>query len=117
MTVCSEDNVDVHDIELLQYINVDCAKLKRLLKGKCRCISETKHCRWKASVLNVQVFCTNCVELEHQSGFDTAHILVKWTIMLNGSKIFEPLKTKMRILILGNGKFCSTIIFALTKRA
>lgn len=32
MTVCSEDNVDVHDIELLQYINVDCAKLKRLLK-------------------------------------------------------------------------------------
>ncbi|PNI47191.1 NF1 isoform 6 [Pan troglodytes] len=32
LTVCSEDNVDVHDIELLQYINVDCAKLKRLLK-------------------------------------------------------------------------------------
>ncbi|XP_074045107.1 neurofibromin isoform X16 [Macrotis lagotis] len=32
LTVCSEDNVDVHDIELLQYINVDCAKLKRLLQ-------------------------------------------------------------------------------------
>lgn len=38
LTVCSEDNVDVHDIELLQYINVDCAKLKRLLKGRFQCI-------------------------------------------------------------------------------
>ncbi|KAK2111452.1 Neurofibromin 1 [Saguinus oedipus] len=36
LTVCSEDNVDVHDIELLQYINVDCAKLKRLLKENAR---------------------------------------------------------------------------------
>lgn len=33
LTVCSEDTVDVHDIELIQYINVDCAKLKRLLQG------------------------------------------------------------------------------------
>lgn len=33
LTVCSEDNVDVHDIELMQYINVDCSKLKRLLQG------------------------------------------------------------------------------------
>ncbi|XP_016516898.1 neurofibromin isoform X3 [Poecilia formosa] len=32
LTVCSEDNVDVHDIELMQYINVDCCKLKRLLQ-------------------------------------------------------------------------------------
>ncbi|KAM9442690.1 neurofibromin-like isoform 7-T10 [Salvelinus alpinus] len=32
LTVCSEDTVDVHDIELMQYINVDCAKLKRLLQ-------------------------------------------------------------------------------------
>ncbi|XP_072312524.1 neurofibromin isoform X2 [Eucyclogobius newberryi] len=32
LTVCSEDNVDVHDIELMQYINVDCSKLKRLLQ-------------------------------------------------------------------------------------
>ncbi|XP_064425136.1 neurofibromin [Latimeria chalumnae] len=32
LTVCSEDNIDVHDIELIQYINVDCAKLKRLLQ-------------------------------------------------------------------------------------
>ncbi|XP_063562592.1 neurofibromin-like [Gorilla gorilla gorilla] len=32
LTVCSEDNVGVHDIELYQYINVDCGKLKRLLK-------------------------------------------------------------------------------------
>ncbi|XP_028855597.1 neurofibromin isoform X3 [Denticeps clupeoides] len=32
LTVCSEDTVDVHDIELIQYINVDCAKLKRLLQ-------------------------------------------------------------------------------------
>ncbi|XP_069040598.1 neurofibromin isoform X5 [Lepisosteus oculatus] len=32
LTVCSEDNVDVHDIELIQYINVDCSKLKRLLQ-------------------------------------------------------------------------------------
>uniref|UniRef100_A0A8C5N5E9 Neurofibromin n=1 Tax=Leptobrachium leishanense TaxID=445787 RepID=A0A8C5N5E9_9ANUR len=32
LTVCSEDNADVHDIELMQYINVDCAKLKRLLQ-------------------------------------------------------------------------------------
>lgn len=32
--MCSEDNVDVHDIELMQYINVDCSKLKRLLQGK-----------------------------------------------------------------------------------
>lgn len=32
LTVCSEDNVDVHDIELIQYINVDCCKLKRLLQ-------------------------------------------------------------------------------------
>ncbi|XP_075993756.1 neurofibromin isoform X2 [Genypterus blacodes] len=31
LTVCSEDNVDVHDIELMQYINVDCSKLKKLL--------------------------------------------------------------------------------------
>lgn len=31
--MCSEDNVDVHDIELMQYINVDCSKLKRLLQG------------------------------------------------------------------------------------
>lgn len=38
LTVCSEDNVDVHDIELLQYINVDCAKLKRLLKGTFKCM-------------------------------------------------------------------------------
>lgn len=33
LTVCLEDNVDVHDIELMQYINVDCSKLKRLLQG------------------------------------------------------------------------------------
>lgn len=33
LTVCSEDTVDVHDIELIQYINVDCSKLKRLLQG------------------------------------------------------------------------------------
>lgn len=33
LTVCSEDNVDLHDIELMQYINVDCSKLKRLLQG------------------------------------------------------------------------------------
>ncbi|XP_051540739.1 neurofibromin isoform X1 [Myxocyprinus asiaticus] len=32
LTVCSEDNVDVHDIELIQYINVDCCKLKGLLQ-------------------------------------------------------------------------------------
>ncbi|KAG5284562.1 hypothetical protein AALO_G00028040 [Alosa alosa] len=32
LTVCPEDTVDVHDIELIQYINVDCAKLKRLLQ-------------------------------------------------------------------------------------
>ncbi|KAM9452999.1 neurofibromin-like isoform 5-T5 [Salvelinus alpinus] len=32
LTVCSEDTVDVHDIELMQYINVDCFKLKRLLQ-------------------------------------------------------------------------------------
>ncbi|KAG7470552.1 hypothetical protein MATL_G00115000 [Megalops atlanticus] len=32
LTVCSEDNVDVHDIELIQYINVNCSKLKRLLQ-------------------------------------------------------------------------------------
>ncbi|KPP76712.1 hypothetical protein Z043_103921 [Scleropages formosus] len=32
LTVCSEDTVDVHDIELIQYINVDCSKLKRLLQ-------------------------------------------------------------------------------------
>ncbi|CAI5794903.1 neurofibromin isoform X1 [Podarcis lilfordi] len=32
LTVCSEDNADVHDIELLQYISVDCAKLKRILQ-------------------------------------------------------------------------------------
>uniref|UniRef100_A0A672MNZ6 Neurofibromin 1 n=2 Tax=Sinocyclocheilus grahami TaxID=75366 RepID=A0A672MNZ6_SINGR len=31
-TVCTEDTVDVHDIELIQYINVDCSKLKRLLQ-------------------------------------------------------------------------------------
>lgn len=34
LTVCTEDNVDVHDIELMQYINVDCSKLKRLLQGQ-----------------------------------------------------------------------------------
>lgn len=34
LTVCTEDTVDVHDIELIQYINVDCAKLKRLLQGE-----------------------------------------------------------------------------------
>ena len=27
LTVCSEDTVDVHDIELMQYINVDCSKV------------------------------------------------------------------------------------------
>uniref|UniRef100_A0A8C1JRQ2 Neurofibromin n=1 Tax=Cyprinus carpio TaxID=7962 RepID=A0A8C1JRQ2_CYPCA len=32
LTICSEDNVDVHDIELIQYINVDCCKFKRLLQ-------------------------------------------------------------------------------------
>uniref|UniRef100_A0A8D0C3L8 Neurofibromin n=1 Tax=Salvator merianae TaxID=96440 RepID=A0A8D0C3L8_SALMN len=32
LTVCSEDNADVQDIELLQYISVDCAKLKRILR-------------------------------------------------------------------------------------
>ncbi|KAI4887778.1 hypothetical protein NFI96_006548 [Prochilodus magdalenae] len=32
LTVCSEDAVDVHDIELIRYINVDCSKLKRLLQ-------------------------------------------------------------------------------------
>ncbi|XP_068124584.1 neurofibromin isoform X5 [Hyperolius riggenbachi] len=32
LTVCSEDNADVHDLDLIQYINVDCAKLKRLLQ-------------------------------------------------------------------------------------
>ncbi|TRY54116.1 hypothetical protein DNTS_031164 [Danionella cerebrum] len=32
LTVCTEDTVDFHDIELIQYINVDCSKLKRLLQ-------------------------------------------------------------------------------------
>ncbi|XP_060800032.1 neurofibromin isoform X2 [Neoarius graeffei] len=32
LTVCTEDTVDVHDIELIQYINVDCSKLKKLLQ-------------------------------------------------------------------------------------
>ncbi|KAM5179673.1 neurofibromin isoform 1-T1 [Mantella aurantiaca] len=32
LTVCSEDNADVHDLDLIQYINVDCVKLKRLLQ-------------------------------------------------------------------------------------
>ncbi|KAM9455573.1 neurofibromin-like isoform 1-T1 [Clarias gariepinus] len=32
LTVCSEDTVDVQDIELIRYINVDCSKLKRLLQ-------------------------------------------------------------------------------------
>uniref|UniRef100_W5KGH6 Neurofibromin n=1 Tax=Astyanax mexicanus TaxID=7994 RepID=W5KGH6_ASTMX len=32
LTVCTEDAVDVHDIELIRYINVDCSKLKRLLQ-------------------------------------------------------------------------------------
>ncbi|XP_062986051.1 neurofibromin-like [Elgaria multicarinata webbii] len=32
LTVCSEDNADVHDIELLQYISVDCAKPKCILQ-------------------------------------------------------------------------------------
>ncbi|XP_076842773.1 neurofibromin isoform X4 [Brachyhypopomus gauderio] len=32
LTVCSEDTVDVHDIELIRYINVDCSKLKKLLQ-------------------------------------------------------------------------------------
>ncbi|KAG8587293.1 hypothetical protein GDO81_005630 [Engystomops pustulosus] len=41
LTVCSEDNADVHDIDLIQYINVDCAKLKRLLQGIAVCFSET----------------------------------------------------------------------------
>lgn len=36
----------------------------------------------------------NCVELEHQSGFHNVN--VKWTIMLNGSIIFKPLKTKKK---------------------
>lgn len=36
----------------------------------------------------------NCVELEHQSGF--YNVNVKWTIMLNGSIIFKPLKTKKK---------------------
>lgn len=35
--MCTEDNVDVHDIELMQYINVDCSKLKRLLQGQFLC--------------------------------------------------------------------------------
>lgn len=35
--MCTEDNVDVHDIELMQYINVDCSKLKRLLQGRGLC--------------------------------------------------------------------------------
>lgn len=35
--MCTEDNVDVHDIELMQYINVDCSKLKRLLQGGVLC--------------------------------------------------------------------------------
>ncbi|KAG2458844.1 NF1 protein, partial [Polypterus senegalus] len=32
LTMCSEDTVDIHDIELIQYINVDCSKLKRILQ-------------------------------------------------------------------------------------
>ena len=56
LTVCSEDNVDVHDIELLQYINVDCAKLKRLLKGKFKCIIHLKKItRSKTSIMNVLI--------------------------------------------------------------
>ncbi|XP_069082756.1 neurofibromin isoform X3 [Pleurodeles waltl] len=31
LTQCSEENIDIHDIELIQYISVDCSKLKRLL--------------------------------------------------------------------------------------
>ncbi|XP_072099532.1 neurofibromin isoform X2 [Mobula birostris] len=32
LAVCSEDSTDVNDIELIQHINVDCARLKRLLQ-------------------------------------------------------------------------------------
>ncbi|XP_048468774.1 neurofibromin isoform X1 [Rhincodon typus] len=32
LAICSEDSTDVNDIELIQHINVDCARLKRLLQ-------------------------------------------------------------------------------------
>lgn len=40
--MCLEDNVDVHDIELMQYINVDCSKLKRLLQGYLQSVLHDK---------------------------------------------------------------------------
>lgn len=56
LTVCSEDNADVHDIELLQYISVDCSKLKRLLQGmiwacvlKCFCLNLVSQ-RWHSAI-------------------------------------------------------------------
>ncbi|XP_055244386.1 neurofibromin-like [Gorilla gorilla gorilla] len=56
LTVCSEDNVDVHDVELYQYINVDCGKLKRLLKGKFKCIIYLKKITGsKTSIMNVLI--------------------------------------------------------------
>lgn len=90
LTVCSEDNVDVHDIELLQYINVDCAKLKRLLKGKFKCKIYLKLIKVSEKLVFECMNCPNCVEVEHQSGFYNANVLVKRIMMFNDSITFEP---------------------------
>lgn len=61
--------------------------------------------------------CTNCVELEHQSGFYNADVPLKWTVIY-GSTIFELLKTikKMSILTLAVESFVQPQIFILIKK-
>lgn len=59
--MCSEDNADVHDIELLQYISVDCAKLKRLLQGRLR----SEPVSVKADLHNFMLLDLDIVKLVH----------------------------------------------------
>ncbi|CAO2644434.1 Nf1 [Lemmus lemmus] len=83
LTVCSEDNVDVHDIELLQYINVDCAKLKRLLKECAEKLFDlvdgfAESTKRKAAVWPLQIIllilCPEIIQDISKEGFDENNI-------------------------------------------
>ncbi|KAF6735969.1 Neurofibromin [Oryzias melastigma] len=77
LTVCSEDNVDVHDIELMQYINVDCSKLKKLLQEAAEKLfdlvdSFAESAKRKAAVWPLQIILlVLCPEITHTISKDT----------------------------------------------
>lgn len=110
LTVCSEDNIDVHDIELIQYINVDCCKLKRLLQGLIDANSSSNTIKWSQQE-KIAFFYFLCVKELKCKSFLLAETVFK----------FKALKKAAQLSVIYNlekvGGIIITIIIILSLKA